>query len=128
MENRKKILLIDDEIDLLNLLETRLLAVGYSVVKADNGKDGIRLAKEERPDIIMLDIMMPGLGGGDVAAILKEDQDTKDIPIMFLTCLYTKKDEAMKGHTIKGNFFIAKPFDTAKLLAEIKNQLKIKKG
>ena len=125
--DKKKILIVDDEVDMLSLLETRLSAAGYSVIKAADGKEGLRLAKKEQPDMIILDIMMPGLGGDKVAEILKSEPDTRQIPIIFLTCLYTKEEESSQGHRIEGNFFIAKPFDQKELLSEIKNRLNNKK-
>ena len=120
----KKILVVDDEKDTLALLEKRLTVAGYVVIKADNGKDAISLAKTSKPDLILLDIMMPIMDGGEVAAILKNDPATKDIPVIFLTCLFTKTDEAQEGHTSGGNFFIAKPYNPQELLGEIKQQLR----
>lgn len=120
---KNKILVVDDEEDMLDLLELRLAANGYSVVTANNGKDAIRLAKEEHPDLILLDIMMPGMDGSEVAGILRNDPETKNIPVVFLTCLYAKDEEKRRGHAIHGNFFIAKPFDQNELLAEIKKQI-----
>ncbi|MCX5678698.1 MAG: response regulator [Candidatus Omnitrophica bacterium] len=121
--SKNKILVVDDEEDMLDFLELRLAANGYSVVTANNGNDAIRLAKEERPDLILLDIMMPGLDGSEVAGILKDNPETKSIPIVFLTCLYAKEEEKKQGHTIHGNFFVAKPFDQNELLSEIKRQI-----
>lgn len=121
--DKKKILIVDDEEDLLSFLEARLMANGYSVIKANNGNDAIRFAKEKHPNLILLDILMPGLGGGEVAEILRASDETRNIPVIFLTCLYTKEDEKNKGHTIQGNFFISKPFDQNELLSEIKNRV-----
>lgn len=120
---KKKILIVDDEKDLLAVLEKRLTREGFSVIKADNGEDAITLAKKEKPDLIMLDILMPGMTGEQVAAILKNDVDTKGIPVMFLTCLFTKRDEVEQGHEIGGNVFIAKPYNPEELLKEIKKHL-----
>ena len=121
----KKILIVDDERDTLTVLEKRISMAGYSVIKADNGKDAVRLAKDERPDLVLLDIMMPDMGGAEVGRILKSDPDTKGIPIVFLTCLFTKEDEAREGRRISSNFFIAKPYNPEELLEEIKNQLAV---
>lgn len=121
-----KILIVDDEKDMLAVLEKRLSMAGYSVIKADNGKDAIRLAKDEQPDLALLDIMMPDMDGGEIGQILKNDPNTKDIPIMFLTCLFSKDDETREGHRISGNFFIAKPYNSEELLGEIKKQLTTK--
>jgi len=72
MDN-KKILIVDNEKDALFMLEQELAARGYSVIAADNGNDALSLAKSERPDLIILDIWMPGMGGPEVAAKLRED-------------------------------------------------------
>ncbi|MFH1876817.1 MAG: response regulator [Candidatus Omnitrophota bacterium] len=119
----KKILIVDDEEDLLMLLEQRLLANGYSVIKATGGVEAIKLAKEKQPDLVLLDIWMPGVGGVEVAEALKANQETKNIPIVFLTCLYTREDERSKGHIIQGQYFIAKPYDPQELLSEIKGRI-----
>ncbi|MDD5681259.1 MAG: response regulator [Candidatus Omnitrophica bacterium] len=123
MADKKKILVVDDEQDILTILDKRLSKEGYLVIKADNGRDAIRLAKSELPDLVLLDIVMPDMSGSDVAERLKKDIATKDITVMFLTCLFTKKDEIEKGHEIGGNFFIAKPYDPKELLGEIKKRL-----
>jgi len=119
----KKILVVDDERDTLEVLEKRLSHAGYSVIKTDNGKDAIKMAKKEHPDLILLDIAMPDMGGGEVADRLEEDIDTKNIPIIFLTCLFTKEDEAVQGHEIYGKVFIAKPYNSEDLLKEIKKRI-----
>jgi two-component system alkaline phosphatase synthesis response regulator PhoP len=121
--NKNKILVVDDEEDMLDFLELRLAANGYFVITANNGKDAIRLAREEHPDLILLDIMMPGMDGSEVAGMLREYPETKNIPVVFLTCLYTKGEEKKQGHSVHGNFFIAKPFDQNELLMEIKKQI-----
>ncbi len=120
---KKKILIVDDEKDLLIILEKRLTKEGYAVIKADNGKDAIIMAKKEMPDLIMLDILMPEMSGEQAASKLKADPQTKNIPIMFLTCLFTKEDELMQGHDIGGNVFVAKPYNPDELLSEIKKHI-----
>ena len=81
------------------------------------------MAKQYYPDLIILDIMMPDMDGTAVAETLKQDFEMKDIPIIFLTCLLTRKEEARLGHKIDGHFFIAKPFDPEEVLQEIKKLL-----
>lgn len=120
---KNKILIVDDEKDLLTLLEKRLSLAGYTVLKADNGKDAVTIAKQEKPDLILLDIVMPEVDGPMVAEILKQDSSTEHIPIIFLTCLLTKPEEAKFGHKIDGHVFIAKPFDFEDLLRQIKKIL-----
>ncbi len=82
----KKVLIVDDEPDVLEVLGRRLTQAGYQVIKAQNGEDGILKAKKELPNLIILDIIMPDMDGGSVANKLKEDKTTKDIPIIFLFC------------------------------------------
>ena len=120
----KKILIADDEKDVLMVLEKRLSDAGYGVVKAENGEDAVTTARSEHPDLIILDVMMPGMDGAGVADILKHDKTTKDIPIIFLTCLLTK-EEAEERCTIEGGCFVAKPFDTDKLLEIIDKKLDV---
>ena len=108
--DKKKILIVDDEKDVLVVLERGLIAKGYSVMATDNGNDAIMLAKSELPDLVILDILMPNTEGTEIAAILKEDIKTKDIPVIFLTCLLKKEEEERQGYVIGSNILFAKPF------------------
>ncbi|MBN2453802.1 MAG: response regulator [Candidatus Omnitrophica bacterium] len=119
--DKKKILIVDDEADVLSVLEKRLSSAGYEVLTVDNGADAVLLAKSRKPDLILLDIMMPVMDGPAVCSALKNDIATKNIPVVFLTCLITRSDEMAEGHRIGGNFFIAKPYDPEELLKEIGN-------
>jgi DNA-binding response OmpR family regulator len=117
--NKQKLLIVDDEPDVLKLLGERLAKAGYDVIKASDGKEAIALAQKQMPDLIILDIAMPGMDGSEVANILRADAKTKGIPILFLTCLFTKQEEKVCGHLLGQNFFIAKPYDVDELLGEI---------
>ena len=119
----KKILIVDDEADVLAALEKRLTNAGYAVVKADNGKDAIILAKREKPNLILLDVMMPEMDGAKTAQLLREDAATQDIPVMFLTCLLTPAEQKHGMKEVAGNFFIAKPYESQELLGEIKKHI-----
>jgi len=120
----KKILIVDDEPEIVRLLGLRLMNSGYRVLKAYDGAEAVKVAKKELPDLIMLDILMPEIDGSKTASLLKEDPKTKDIPIIFLTCLFTKEDEK-KGH-LRGNmYFVAKPYDGDQLLGIIKENLRL---
>lgn len=116
---KKVILAVDDEKDVLELLSKRLLSAGYDVITKTSGKAAIEAAKEEKPDLIILDILMPEMDGAQVAAVLHQDPETRNIPILFLTCLYTKREEKISGHEVGHNFFVAKPYDPVELLNEI---------
>ncbi len=118
--DKKKILLIDDEEDFcffvkLNLEKTRK----YRVFTATRGIEGIRLAKQVKPDLIFLDIVMPKMDGGRVAEILLEDESTKTIPFVFVTAVIKKDDLPGYGGKIGGRDFIAKPVKPEKLIEKI---------
>jgi len=118
----KAILVIDDDIITQNMLKTTLASAGYSVRVASTGEEGMRMAKEKPPSVIILDIMMPGLGGGEVARILKADPDMKDVPIIFLSSLISGKEEKTGSRKDKISF-LSKPYARDKLLNEVRKYL-----
>jgi len=115
----KKVLVVDDEKDVLLMLEKRLTAEGYSVITTTKSTNAMALAKSQHPDIIILDIVMPGMDGGEVAAKLREHPLTRSIPVIFLTALLSKTEEYHENRMIGSNITFAKPFDTEELLARI---------
>lgn len=121
--NNPKILVVDDEKNLLLVLQTLLTNQGYSVFTASRGKDALVMARSKHPDLIILDVMLPDMHGPKVAEELKEDINTKDIPILFLTALLTKKEEGEKKKFAGNHVVIAKPFDSNRLLNEIEKLL-----
>ncbi len=121
----KKILVIDDEGDILKLARTRLKASGYQVITLDNGEIAVETVKSEKPDIILLDVKMPGKDGYDVCKELKNDQATRKIPIIIFTAYYLKADEVkIKSALAYADDYILKPFESQALLAKIKLLLK----
>lgn len=125
MNASTKILIVDDEPEVLLILDKRLSNAGYQIIKADNGRSAVRRAREERPDLVILDIDMPEMDGGEVAAVLRESEETKDIPILFLTCLATKEDQERDSRTNGNSAFMCKPYNPEDLLAEIERILKV---
>ncbi len=119
----KKVLIVDDEEDALQMLGKRLTTEGYSVITATNGKDAIALAKSQHPDIIILDIIMPEMEGGQVAAELKEHPLTRSIPLILLTAMLSKEEEEKYGSMVGGHIALAKPLDAEKLLDQMKKLL-----
>ena len=113
--DRKKILVVDDEKDTLLLLDKQLTTAGYSVITADSGTKALFSAKSERPDLIVLDVQMPDMEGGEVAFELKQDAITKDIPVVYSTCLLSKSEDYSHG----GKIMLAKLNDTKELIAVI---------
>ena len=127
MAEKKKVLLIDDEKDLCFFLKANLENTGeFDVLVSTRGDKGIELAQREKPDLILLDILMPGMSGDEVAEILLENSATAKIPIIFLTAMVTKEeigDVALKKKG--GRDFITKPITTEELVGAIKKVLEI---
>jgi len=121
--SKKKVLVIDDEANIVTMVRSRLEAAGYEVISAFNGEDGLLKAKSNKPDAIILDIIMPGMDGGRVGEALHSDPQTKGIPVIFLTCLVDGK-EVGSQHIIGGNIILAKPFKADELLRLLKDVIK----
>lgn len=115
---RGKVLMIDDEPCDLRLLEAKLKHAGYDTICADNAKEGIKLAYAEKPDIILLDIMMPDMDGYEVTQRLKADPVTSNIPIVLITVLEETSDK-LRGMEAGADDFLNKPVNTGELLARI---------
>ena len=121
--DKKKILIIDDEENFCNLVKKNVEKTNeFEVYTATNGDDGIKLIKEIKPDLILLDIIMPGLDGGDVVSLIRSDESIKDTPIVFLTSL-VRKDEVGAGFT-KGYSLLAKTVTVRELIACIKENIR----
>ena len=120
---KKTVLIIDDEVGLRNLLKFRLVSFGFDVLVAEDGYAGIEIAKTKKPDLIILDIMMPYFNGIEVCKKLKSDYKTKEIPIIFLSVLAQREDIEM-GKAAGGEFFLTKPYDPEKLNLIIRMALK----
>jgi DNA-binding response OmpR family regulator len=122
-----RVLVIDDEAPIRLLCRVNLEAEGMEVLEAPNGESGIEKARQERPDVILLDVMMPKLDGWDVAGVLIEDERTKEIPIIFLTARAEVRDRA-RGLDIGGVEYITKPFNPLELAPLIESLMeKIKR-
>jgi len=111
----KKILLIDDDPTLLHLLGEFLKNDSFEVAGASNGSDGLRLAYDQRPDLILLDVMLPGMDGWEVCARLRE---MSDVPIIMLTAKTTEADK-LRGFRLGVDDYVTKPFSFAELVARI---------
>jgi CheY-like chemotaxis protein len=112
---KTKILVVDDERAIVEIVEEALAAHGYEVYTAFTGVEGLRKCKSLRPDVVILDIMMPDIDGSSVAAEMKDDPNTADIPVIFLTGA-VKPSEVPDSHLVGGQVFLAKPFKTEDLL------------
>ena len=120
---RKKILVIDDTEENVELL-LELLSNKYDVMVALDGESGVELTKEELPDLILLDIMMPEISGYRVCEILKENEETDQIPIIFLTAK-DDEDSIERAYSVGGVDYVSKPFKPKELFARIAKELKV---
>jgi len=117
-----KILFVDDEPDLLNTVQYRLSQNSYEVVTASNGKEGLEVAKEAKPDLILLDNNMPIMSGQEMLTCLRNDAELKDIPVIMLTALCEAQDIA-KALSYGISDYVTKPFEYSELVEKIKNAL-----
>jgi len=122
---KKKILIVDDEEDFCFFVRENLInSQKFEVVIATSGKPGMALARSEKPDLILLDLMMPGMGGEAVAEALQGSPETASIPVIFLTALVTREDTGTGGlKKIGESWFIAKPVRTRDLISAIESVL-----
>ncbi len=114
----KKILIVDDEEDILNFLELVLREKGYEVVTAGSGHDALTRAQLERPDLVLLDIMMPQMDGWEVLKLLRIDEETASIPVAMLSARTEARDR-VQGLQEGAIDYICKPFSLQELLAKI---------
>ena len=119
-----KVLIVDDVVSNVLLLKILLQKEGFQICTANNGVVCIELAKSEKPDLILLDVMMPEMNGYDTATVLKQNPETKDIPIIFLTALNTPGD-LVKGFQVGANDFLTKPFNKEELVMRVNQQISL---
>ena len=119
----KKILIVDDEQDIVESLKFVLETADYICYCAYNGEDGLRLAKEIMPDLIILDVMMPKINGFKISRLLKFDNKYKNIPILMLTARSQEADKLI-GEETGADEYITKPFDLDVVLQKVEQYLK----
>jgi len=120
--DKVKVLVVDDEELLVEMMRLRLEANGYEVIAAYDGKQGLDLARKEKPNIIILDIMLPKMDGYKVCRMLKFDAEYKDIPIILSTARGQDSDKDL-GKEVGANAYITKPFEPEELLSIIEKLL-----
>jgi len=118
-----KILIVDDDAKELELYQDVLLSQGFDVLSASNGEDGLKLAVENIPDLILLDVMMPKKDGGKVSQDLLRNDKTKDIPVIYLTSIITEEEVKAQHGVVSGRFIISKSSSRADLVQRIKEVL-----
>lgn len=117
--NRARILVADDDPVILRLLEVNLGLEGFEVETAARGEEALTKAREIHPALILLDVMMPGLNGWDVARELKADPDTADVPVVLLSAR-TQEEDRRRGQELGADAYITKPFDPSELAETIR--------
>jgi two-component system, OmpR family, alkaline phosphatase synthesis response regulator PhoP len=120
---KEKILVVDDEEDILELVRYNLSREGYRTLCAASGEEGLKVAKAEYPDLIVLDLMLPGVDGLDVARQLKGDEATRKVPIIMLTAKGEESD-IVTGLELGAEDYITKPFSTKVLVARVRAVLR----
>ena len=120
---KEKILIVEDEKDIIKMLEYNLKKDGYRVIDARDGEDALDLAVREHPDLILLDLMLPGMDGLEVCKALKKESKTSSIPIIMLTAKSQESDKVV-GLELGADDYITKPFSPRELMARIKAVLR----
>ena len=122
MNKKPKILIIEDDKNICDLLKINLELEGYEVFVSFNGKDGLKKIYQEKPDLVLLDLLLPGVDGWEICKQLRSDEQTKKIPIIIISVL--TEDEGRKPEMgVVG--YLVKPFDISILTDEIKKALRI---
>ena len=119
---RPKILVVDDEPDIRQIIKLRLELRKYEVLTAADGQEAIATAQAAQPDLILMDVIMPGQNGYSVCRQLKDLESTKQIPVIFLTAK-GRQDDIMQGTLVGAAAYLTKPFDTEQLLQTVEQAL-----
>jgi len=121
--NAKRILVVDDESDLVVMISTALKHQGYEVITANDGQEGLEKAKTEKPDLIVLDLMLPRINGYKVCGLLKKDTRYAKIPIILLTAKASTEDMEL-GKKVGADAYITKPYERETLISKIEELIK----
>jgi DNA-binding response OmpR family regulator len=119
----KEILIVDDELDVVIPIQFLMEQQGYSVMIAQRGEDALDLIYQYKPDLVLLDIMLPGIDGWQVCEIIRLNPNYREIKVIFLTAR-GRKEEIAKGLALGADAYITKPFSNAELVAKVKELLK----
>ena len=127
-EEKVNVLIVDDYVENVELLKELLTASGYDVTTAYDGDEALNKVKQQIPDLILLDIMMPKMDGYQVCEALRANDETKEIPIIFVTAKTEVKDWTHAIFNVGVNSYITKPINPKKLLDKVKSVLKMKQS
>ena len=122
--NKKRILLVDDEKDMVFAVKMQLEALGFEVLTAADGHEALDKARREKPDLMVLDLMLPKIDGYKVCRMLKFDKKYKHIPIIMFTARVQEHDEKL-GYEVGADVYVTKPFEPKALIAHIQKLLSV---
>jgi DNA-binding response OmpR family regulator len=120
--SKKRVLIVDDDSDLLALVGFHVVRSGFEVIFAENGDQALEIAARERPDMVLLDIMLPGINGMEVCAKLRKNNRTSDIPVIMLSAL-ARSEQKINALDTGADDYITKPFSPRELMARVKRVL-----
>ena len=119
IEPRPKIVYIENESDMIDLVQMILVRKGFEVIGAIGGEEGLRIVREVKPDLVLLDLMMPGMDGWEVYQNMKAHEETQDIPVIVVTAKSQSIDKVLGLHIARVDDYITKPFGPQELLESI---------
>lgn len=128
MADKIRILVVDDESTVLMATTKTLISAGYEVIEAMSGEEGLRLARAEKPDLILLDVVLPGIDGLEVCRRIKADDTLRRILIVMLTAFRSSSDQQVEGLDIGADEYIVRPIDSRELLARVRAMVRIKRA
>lgn len=119
----RKVVCVEDETEMIDLIKLILSRKGFEVIGAHGGQNGLKLIRQENPDLVLLDLMMPEIDGWQVYQQLKADEKTKDIPVIVVTAKAQNIDKVLGLHIAKVDDYISKPFSLQELVDRVDNVL-----
>ncbi|HIE09534.1 MAG TPA: response regulator [Armatimonadetes bacterium] len=120
---KARILVVDDEPEIVRAIRTNLELEGYEVLEAYNGPDALKIARSERPDLVVLDVLMPEMDGWQVLREIRGDKELKDTPVVLLTALSSDRD-VDTGWELGAHRYLTKPFEPQRLIEVVRELLK----
>jgi two-component system response regulator VicR len=123
VENAKRLVYIEDEQEMIDLVRLILSRRGYEVIGANGGRDGLAAVRENLPDLVLLDLMMPDMDGWDVYQQMKAEENTREIPVIVVTAKAQSIDKVLGLHIAKVDDYISKPFSPNELMDSVEKVL-----
>ncbi len=122
-DDLKRLVYVEDEQEMIDLVRLILTRRGYEVMGANGGREGLDVIRREKPDLVLLDLMMPDMDGWDVYQQIKADENTRDIPVIVVTAKAQSIDKVLGLHIAKVNDYISKPFSPQELIDSVEKVL-----